>query len=201
MQSQNQISLLPLSLSRWETYQNAKRSFRDGSPREVFFESNSNTETRLADGKISNSSNREFGFRDISPSCLARDYKEPKIVQLNNPTHSNNCLYGDDGISPITPDRLEKRQNGRRFKEDGEPSFTINCQDRHGIYNGSRIRRLTPTECERLMGLPDGWTSNGIINDKEVEISDSQRYKLCGNGVVVNVVEEILKNIIKETSV
>ena len=51
-----------------------------------------------------------------------------------------------------------------------------------------RIRRLTPTECERLMGLPDGWTKG---------VSDTQRYKLCGNGVVVNVVEEIVKRLIK----
>lgn len=61
---------------------------------------------------------------------------------------------------------------------------------------GARIRRLTPTECERLMGLPDNWTAKGIMNGKEVEISDSQRYKLCGNGVVVNVVEEIIKHLI-----
>jgi len=54
--------------------------------------------------------------------------------------------------------------------------------------NGSRIRRLTPTECERLMGLPDGWTEG---------VSDTQRYKLCGNGVVVNVVEEIVKRLTK----
>ena len=33
----------------------------------------------------------------------------------------------------ITPDRLNKRQNGRRFKEPGEPSFTLTCQDQHGI--------------------------------------------------------------------
>lgn len=49
------------------------------------------------------------------------------------------------------------------------------------------IRRLTPTECERLMGLPDGWTEG---------VSDTQRYKLCGNGVVVNVVEEIIKRLL-----
>jgi DNA (cytosine-5)-methyltransferase 1 len=60
-----------------------------------------------------------------------------------------------------------------------------------------RIRRLTPIECERLMGLPDGHTAKGIINGKEVETSDTQRYKLCGNGVVVNVVSEIIKNLIK----
>ena len=40
----------------------------------------------------------------------------------------------DIGINPcLTPDRINKRQNGRRFKNDGEPSFTINTQDRNGI--------------------------------------------------------------------
>ena len=34
----------------------------------------------------------------------------------------------------LTPDRAEKRQNGRRFKECGEPSFTLTCQDRMGVY-------------------------------------------------------------------
>ena len=51
----------------------------------------------------------------------------------------------------------------------------------------ARIRRLTPLECERLMGLPDNWTEG---------VSDTQRYKLCGNGVVVNVVEEIIKRLL-----
>jgi DNA (cytosine-5)-methyltransferase 1 len=52
---------------------------------------------------------------------------------------------------------------------------------------GARIRRLTPTECCRLMSIPDDWL------DKN---SDNQKYKLCGNGVVVNVVEEIIKKLI-----
>jgi len=72
--------------------------------------------------------------------------------------------------------------------------------NQHTLQN-SRIRRLTPTECERLMGLPDGWTEHGLVKTDKNEIvhtliSDSQRYKLCGNGVVVNVVEEIIKNLI-----
>ena len=59
-----------------------------------------------------------------------------------------------------------------------------------------RIRRLTPTECERLMSWPDGWTKYGI-NEKgeKVEMSDTQRYKMCGNGVVSKVVSEIIKNL------
>lgn len=55
------------------------------------------------------------------------------------------------------------------------------------LLQNAKIRRLTPTECERLMGLPDGWTEG---------VSDTQRYKMAGNGVVVNVVEEIVKRLI-----
>ena len=58
-------------------------------------------------------------------------------------------------IPVLTPNRTEKRQNGRRMKEDGEESFTLTSQDQHGVYDGHRIRRLTPKECERLQGFPD----------------------------------------------
>ena len=82
----------------------------------------------------------------------------------------------------LTPDRETKRQNGRRFKENGEPSFTLTGQDIHGVTDGVRIRRLTPTECERLQGFPDGWTDG---------FSDTQRYKMMGNAVTVNVIKAI----------
>lgn len=86
-------------------------------------------------------------------------------------------------VPVLTPDREKKRQNGRRFKEDGDPSFTLTAQDIHGIYNGMSIRRLTPLECERLQGFPDGWTEG---------VSDTQRYKQLGNAVTVLVIEFIL---------
>lgn len=117
-------------------------------------------------------------------------------------------------IQPVlTPDRINKRQHGRRFKENGDPSFTLTSQDIHGIaypeiantvcdgwlmdtshhdkpMNHYRIRRLIPVECERLQGFPDGWTEG---------VSDTQRYKCLGNAVTVNVVEflgcEILKSL------
>jgi len=88
----------------------------------------------------------------------------------------------------ITPDRINKRQNGRRFKEDGEPSFTLNTQDRHGVLlNGLIIRKLTPTECFRLMGF-----LNDEINLEG--LSNSQRYKLAGNGWDINIVSKILES-------
>lgn len=65
------------------------------------------------------------------------------------------------------------------------------------VMEDMRIRRLTPTECERLMGLEDGWTAKGIMDGKIVDISDTQRYKMCGNGVVVNCVDYIYSLISK----
>lgn len=58
------------------------------------------------------------------------------------------------------------------------------------ITAASRIRRLTPRECERLQGFPDDWTRYS----SEAEVSDTQRYKMCGNAVTVNVVEKIMEN-------
>ncbi len=65
------------------------------------------------------------------------------------------------------------------------------------------IRRLTPIECERLQGFPDNWTKYGIDKDGEqIEISDTQRYKCCGNAVTTNVIkaigEVLLKDLVKQ---
>ena len=57
-----------------------------------------------------------------------------------------------------------------------------------------KIRRLTPRECERLMSWPDDWTRWGIDEKgNTIEISDTQRYKMAGNGVVSNVVEWLIE--------
>ena len=70
---------------------------------------------------------------------------------LNGRNSQRDRVYSDDGLAPtistkpggntepkiaipvLTPDRAEKRQNGRRFKDDGEPMFTLTGQDRHGV--------------------------------------------------------------------
>ena len=95
-------------------------------------------------------------------------------------------------IPVLTPDRMEKRQNGRRFKNDGDPAFTLTSQDKHGVYDGLNIRRLTPIECERLQGFPDNWTEG---------ISDTQRYKCLGNAVTTLVITEIGRKLIQTKEV
>lgn len=101
--------------------------------------------------------------------------------------------HGNDpkvAIPCLTPDRVEKRQNGRRFKENGDPMFTITAQDKHGVYDGMRIRKLTPRECFRLQGFPDEYFERA----KSVN-SDSQLYKQAGNSVTVNVIYEIAQKL------
>ena len=67
----------------------------------------------------------------------------------------------------------------------------------HTLDKNAKIRRLTPMECERLQGFPDGWTSKGI-NEKgeEVVMSDTQRYKTCGNAVTTNVIKTIVERLL-----
>ncbi len=90
----------------------------------------------------------------------------------------------------LTPQKEKARQNGRRMKEPEEPMFTITATDRHGVIYHGRIRRLTPRECFRLQGYHDSQI------DQIIDItSDSQLYKQAGNGVTVNVVEAIGRNI------
>jgi site-specific DNA-cytosine methylase len=83
----------------------------------------------------------------------------------------------------VTPDAYLTKGERKRDK-DGKAVLTS--------MNERRIRRLTPVECERLQGFPDDWTRWGIDETGEtVGISDTQRYKMCGNAVTVNVIEAI----------
>ncbi len=68
-----------------------------------------------------------------------------------------------------------------------DKSNSPNSIRRASYSDDMRIRRLTPTECERLQGFPDGWTEG---------ISDTQRYKCLGNAVTVNVISAIMEKLL-----
>ena len=59
-----------------------------------------------------------------------------------------------------------------------------------------RIRRLTPIECERLQGFPDNHTEYGIYDGEVKKMSNTQRYKQCGNAVTVDVVKAVAEQLI-----
>jgi DNA (cytosine-5)-methyltransferase 1 len=94
-------------------------------------------------------------------------------------------------VPVLTPNRIEKRQNGRRFKENQDPMFTLTSQDIHGIYDGSRIRKLTPLECFRLQAFPDDM----IKTARTLNLKDGQLYKMAGNAVTVNVAEIVARKL------
>jgi DNA (cytosine-5)-methyltransferase 1 len=109
-------------------------------------------------------------------NTLTRVQKDNYVVSGTLRTHKDGRGFRQikDGDSPCIP---------ARAREDGSGQPII------GIEN--TIRRLTPLECERLQGFPDNWTQYGI----EGPISDTQRYKMCGNAVTVDVVEAVAKKI------
>ena len=120
-----------------------------------------------------------YAASEVAPTIRATQYKsgdnQPKVL-----------------VQPVqTPDRTNKSQNSRQIKPDGEPSHTLTSTDRHGVMMGGAIRRLTPMECERLQAFPDNWTAEGV----DGPISDTQRYKMCGNAVTTNVIQAVFERI------
>jgi len=96
-------------------------------------------------------------------------------------------------VNPVQIGQSKKTfayKNGTMIGKDSQDAFTIRSSNPNGVKTENRIRRLTPIECERLQGFPDNWT---LAEDN----SDTQRYKMCGNAVTVDVVKAVGERIIK----
>lgn len=119
-----------------------------------------------------------------------------------------------DGLVPTIPARAREAGSGqpvifdlkakgsktrRGVISDKGYAKTLDQQCMQSITRGMQIRRLTPVECERLQGFPDGWTEKGVSEEgKEVLISDTQRYKTLGNAITTCVVKEIVLHLLHE---
>lgn len=96
-------------------------------------------------------------------------------------------------IPVLAPDRAEKRQNGRRFKEDGEPMFTLTGQDQHGI--AIEVKEATKqgyTECRVGIdsvnfSMPNSKTRRGRVGQEIANTLDTS----CNQGIFVQVSEEL----------
>lgn len=89
-------------------------------------------------------------------------------------------------------------RNGRGMPSDVVPALTsceggTHADTKPHVVAGSAVRRLTPKECERLQAFPDGWTEFGADGKR---ISNSQRYKMLGNAITVNVAHWIGRRIV-----
>ena len=77
---------------------------------------------------------------------------------------------------------------GKGYRQ--ETAFTLNSSDVQGVAQ-ARVRKLTPIECERLMGFPDEYTKVPYRGKSADDCPDSPRYKACGNSMCVNVMRWI----------
>ena len=96
-------------------------------------------------------------------------------------------VFIEETRAVLTPDRENKRQQGRRFKENEEPMFTITAQDRHGVMRYGRVRRLMPIECWRLQGFTDEQFYKAVATG----LKDGRLYKMAGNAVSVPVISAL----------
>lgn len=122
--------------------------------------------------KTGRQSGRVWGEDGVAPTLTSSS----EIISLGSflPEHRSERVYSTEGIAPT----LLAHQGGT-----GRQS---------GIYRDrGRLRRLTPVECERIQGFPDGWTEG---------VSDTQRYKQAGNAVTVSVVRAIGQILIEEAN-
>ena len=94
----------------------------------------------------------------------------------------------------------------RNFCEGGETNGTLQAKESRGqslnlnntVRTGMVVRRLTPLECERLQGFPDGWTDIGEWRDSKSKLrdsADSPRYKACGNSIALPFWDFLAKRI------
>jgi DNA (cytosine-5)-methyltransferase 1 len=161
---------------------------------------------------------RESVRRDTAPSRAAREETAAGIEAgsgaASQPYAVANCLTQrmykginttlDEGQTPVlTHYRKSRRAQSNTDYEtwvEDEATNTLNCFDvgdvrATDIVATTRVRRLTPTECERLQGFPDGYTN--IPWRKKDEVPDGPRYKALGNSMAVPVMRWIGERIAK----
>ena len=161
---------------------------------------------------------RIFSSKGINPTLAATGgnaggrtfVRESKIKVVGNHSESGRGqggqIYSEGGLSPTLTcmhDKVKVRvkkvygsMQAHRGETDGSytPTLTAissNVTNRPIIETEYAYRSITPIEAERLQGFPDNWTKEGKDGKK---ISDTQRYKCCGNAVTTNVIKYIIDN-------
>lgn len=142
--------------------------------------------------------NEEVSFTmngiDKHAVCYGNNKDTNEIITVDMQASKGNCNVGKD-VSPT----LAKMQ--------GASGWAPYNEDAHLVGQNMTVRRLTPTETERLMGFPDGWTKIPWRGKPAEQCPDGPRYKACGNSMGCNVMSHIgmriqlVEDILKEKGV
>ena len=146
-------------------------------------------------------------IRSNNPYTHIIDYSFPKPIKLEKTIHD---LTEDDidekyQMSDVCIEKMKRFEpKNKDFDYNISPTITTELSHHTGKNLSPKLckalgtyRRITPRECGRLMGLSDDIIDK-IQNEK---ISDSQQYKMFGNSIVVQVIEEIFKNLFTEYTI
>ena len=130
--------------------------------------------------------------------------EQPQNYEVTDKADTLNVYDNSESRTPT----IAVEGNGSRPSHRGDgyiesdQSYTLNSTEVHGVAsmedNNYRVRRLTPTECERLQGFPDGWTDIGEWTDSKGKVrqtTDSARYKALGNSIGLPPWKWVLKRI------
>ncbi len=142
------------------------------------------------------------GHHVVLPCFIDLSYQETELTnkarclqaRYNKGIANHKAEVSGVAIPVLTPDRAEKRQNGRRFKEDGEPMFTLTGQDRHGI--AIEVKEATKqgyAECRVGIdsvnfSMPNSKTRRGRVWKEIANTLDTS----CNQGIFVQVSEELV---------
>jgi len=132
------------------------------------------------------------------PIVFENSYRDAARIAEHGITQTLTSKMGTGGgNTPMVAFGLQGNMIGRQdhngpqgagISQPGDPMFSLTSTDRHAIATTLAVRRLTPLECERLMGWPDDWTAGQ---------SDTHRYKQCGNGVASPVAQWIAQQLLQ----
>lgn len=139
---------------------------------------------------------------DQSPT-LNCNHEQP-IVHIPDVAHTiranPNCAFGEDRETYVAAvdcrNMRENPENNGTLQAKSTGGMSVNLQN--VCRTGATVRRLTPLECERLQGYPDGWTDIGDWADtkgKKHKAADSPRYKALGNSIALPFWAWLMKRI------
>lgn len=145
------------------------------------------------------------GSENLCISCLTGWDRQARRVYSNQgviPTLSAREVSGQNQQAVLTEGVVagfnsHKSITGSiQYKKDVAPTLESNMPS--NVLKGMLVRRLTPLECERLQGFPDGWTDIGDYTDsngKKKKSSDTARYKALGNSIALPPWRWVLKRL------
>jgi DNA (cytosine-5)-methyltransferase 1 len=141
----------------------------------MIFDNSEPNETIAFDTQFGSNANT---FENVSPTLKASQ-QPPSFIEANV------------SVFPIQGTVIGRADTsgpqGKGYGSETDPMFTLDRVSGHGVATEATVRRLTPMECERLQGFPDGWTDGQ---------ADSNRYKQMGNAVAVPVVQWIINGLV-----